>query len=176
MKQSGISEMNKIGYSSLFPIVLCPVSYRPPLLRTGIMLIRNVIATATLTLAIGLQQTFAAQSGFTATPILTESKTITGQALRYSKTKSPEVTSVLVKIAPGGESGRHKHPVAPQIYVIEGEVTIEFDDGKQKKFPAGKAFIEAVHTWHNAKNLGDKPVKMLVVFFGDKGKKNMIRP
>ena len=56
------------------------------------------------------------------------------------------------------------------------KVTIEFDDGKQKGFPAGKAFLEAVNTWHNAKNLGDTPVKMLVVFFGEKGKKNMIGP
>ncbi|MGH8498339.1 MAG: cupin domain-containing protein [Methylococcales bacterium] len=53
---------------------------------------------------------------------------------------------------------------------------MEFDDGKQKTFPAGKAFMEAANTWHNAKNLGDKPLKMLVVFFGEKDKMNMIRP
>jgi quercetin dioxygenase-like cupin family protein len=136
---------------------------------------KNVIATV-LSAVVFLPQYLAAQTGFTATPVLTQSRTITGQPLRYPETQSPEVSSVLVKIAPGGESGRHKHPVAPQIYVIEGEVTIEFDDGKQKKFPAGKAFLEAMNTWHNAKNLGDKPVKMLVVFFGEKGKKNMLRP
>ncbi|MCI0654694.1 MAG: cupin domain-containing protein [Methylococcaceae bacterium] len=140
------------------------------------MPIKKVIATASLLLAVALPQTLAAQTGFSATPVLTGSKTITGQALRYPNTQSPEVSSVLVAIEPGGESGRHKHSVAPQIYVIEGEVTIEFDDGKQKNFPAGKAFLEAVNTWHNAKNLGDKPLKMLVVFFGEKDRKNMIRP
>lgn len=140
------------------------------------MFIKKVIATASLLLAIALPQTLFAQTGFSATPVLTGSKTITGQALEYPSTESPEVSSVLVEIEPGGQSGRHKHPVAPQIYVIEGEVTIEFDDGKQKIFPAGKAFLEAMNTWHNAKNLGDKPVKMLVVFFGEKDRKNMIRP
>ncbi|MGH8549169.1 MAG: cupin domain-containing protein [Methylococcales bacterium] len=140
------------------------------------MFIRKVIATVSLPLAIGLPQTLAAQSGFTATPVMTESKTITGQALHYLNTKSPEVTSVLVEIQPGGESGRHKHLMSPQIYVLEGEVTIEFDDGKQEKFSSGEAFLEAVNTWHNAKNLSDKPMKMLVVFFGEKGTKNMIRP
>ncbi len=139
------------------------------------MLLKTVIATALFAVVV-LPQSLAAQTGFTATPVLAESRTITGQALRYPETRSPEVSSVLVEIAPGGESGRHKHPVAPQIYVIEGEVTIEFDGGNQKKFPAGEAFLEAVNTWHNAKNLGSKPVKMLVVFFGEKGKKNMIRP
>ncbi|MGH8556868.1 MAG: cupin domain-containing protein [Methylococcales bacterium] len=140
------------------------------------MPIKKVIVTASLLLAMALPQTLAAQTGFSATPVLTGSKTITGQALEYPNTQSPEVSSVLVAIEPGGESGRHKHPVSPQIYVIEGEVTIEFDDGKQKKFSAGKAFLEAVNTWHNAKNLGGKPVKMLVVFFGGKDRKNMIRP
>lgn len=123
-----------------------------------------------------LPQALCAQTMFNATPVLKESTTITGQPLHYLNTQSPEVTSVLVTIQPGGESGRHKHPVAPQIYVIEGEVTIEFDDGKQQKFAAGKAFMEAQDTWHNARNLGDKPIKMLVVFFGEKDKKNMLRP
>ncbi len=127
-------------------------------------------------LVVSLPLPLSAQTGFNAIPILTKSKTITGQTLRYPETKSPEISSVLVEIEPGGESGRHKHPVSPHIYVIQGAVTIEFDDGKQKRFPAGKAFLEAVDTWHNAKNLGDTPVKMLVVFFGEKGKKNMIRP
>ena len=61
------------------------------------------------------------------------------------KTTSPEVTSVLVEIGPGGESGRHKHPVSPQIYVLQGEVTIEFDDRKQQSFSPGEAFMEAVN-------------------------------
>ena len=140
------------------------------------MYIKKFVSIATLTFAAFLPQSSVAQNGFTATPVLTKSRTITGQVIRYPDTKSPEVSSVMVEIAPGGESGRHKHPVSPQIYVIEGEVTIEFDDGKQKKFPAGKAFLEAVNTWHNAKNTGDKPLKMLVVFFGEKDRKNMIRP
>ncbi len=140
------------------------------------MEIKNYLANALFILAISVSLPVFAQTGFNATPVLTKSKTITGQALRYPKSKSPEVSSVLVEIKPGGESGRHKHPVSPHIYVIQGVVTIEFDDGKQKSFPAGKAFLEAVNTWHNAKNLGDTPVKMLVVFFGEKGKQNMIRP
>ena len=133
-------------------------------------------ATAIATLAASLSLPLAAQTSFDATPVLTASRTITGQPLRLSKIRSPEVSSVLVEIMPGGESGRHKHPVSPHIYVIEGVVTIEFDGGKRKTFSAGEGFLEAVDTWHNARNLGKKPVKMLVVFFGEKGKNNMIRP
>ena len=117
-----------------------------------------------------------AQEGFDAAPVLKKSETISGQPIGYPITKNPEVSSVLVTIKAGGESGRHKHPVSPHIYVIEGQVTIEFDDGKRQRFKAGEAFLEAVDTWHNAKNLGKTPVKMLVVFFGEKGQKNLIRP
>lgn len=140
------------------------------------MIINKITATAIATLAISLSFPLAGQTSFDATSVLTASKTITGQPLRLPKTRSPEVSSVLVEIMQGGESGRHKHPVSPHIYVIEGVVSIEFDDGRRKTFSAGEGFLEAVDIWHNAKNLGKKPVKMLVVFFGEKGKNNMIRP
>ena len=140
------------------------------------MIFNKIPATAIVTLATSLSLPLAAQTSFDTTPVLTASRTITGQPLRLSKIRSPEVSSVLVEIMPGGESGRHKHPVSPHIYVIEGVVTIEFDGGKRKTFSAGEGFLEAVDTWHNARNLGKKPVKMLVVFFGEKGKNNMIRP
>lgn len=135
---------------------------------------KTLIAATLLVLIVNLP--LHAQQGFNATPILQKSATITGQPIRYPKTTSPQVTSVLVEIQRGGESGRHKHPVSPQIYVLQGEVTIEFDDGTRQPFKAGEAFMEAVNTWHNAKNLGQSRVKMLVVFFGEKGKKNLIRP
>ena len=131
---------------------------------------------AVIILISSFSSSLRAQDGFDAAPVLKESETITGQPIRYPNTKNPEVSSVLVTINVGGESGRHKHPVSPHIYVIEGQVTIEFDDGKRKQFKAGEAFLEAVDTWHNAKNLGETPVKMLVVFFGEKGQKNLIRP
>ena len=137
---------------------------------------KKFIVIALVILAAHLPVSLSAQTKFNATPVLTTSKTIADQPLHYPSTQSPEVSSVLVEIAPGGESGRHKHPVPPHIYVIEGVVTIEFDDGKRETFAAGEGFLEAVDTWHNAKNLGDAPVKMLVVFFGEKGQKNMIRP
>ena len=138
------------------------------------MKLKYLLAAIILTSAVSMS--LRAQDRFDAAPVLKKSETITGQPIRYPDTKSPEVSSVLVTIQAGGESGRHKHPVSPHIYIIEGQVTIEFDDGKRQQFKAGEAFLEAVYTWHNAKNLGTTPVKMLVVFFGVKGQKTLIRP
>ena len=138
------------------------------------MKLKHILVTIILISAVS--PSLHAQDGFDAAPVLKKSETITGQPIRYPTTKNPEVSSVLVTIKAGGESGRHKHPVSPHIYVIEGQVTIEFDDGKRQQFKAGEAFLEAVDTWHNAKNLSKTPLKMLVVFFGAKGQKTLIRP
>ena len=43
-------------------------------------------------------------------------------------------------------------------------------------FQAGQGFAEVTHTWHNGRNLGDKPARFLIVFSGQKGIPNLIRP
>ena len=91
----------------------------------------------TIILISAVSPSLHAQDGFDAAPVLKTSETITGQPIRYPTTKNPEVSSVLVTIKVGGESGRHKHPVSPHIYVIEGQVTIEFDDGKRQQVYIG---------------------------------------
>ena len=55
-------------------------------------------------------------------------------------------------------------------------MTVEFEDGTRQTFKAGTGFLEVVNTVHSAKNLGDVPLKLLVVFVGEEGKPNLIRP
>lgn len=116
------------------------------------------------------------QQGFKATPVFKGSTTMAGQKIDYLKTDKPEITSVLIELEPGGEIGRHMHLVSGYVYVLEGTVTVEMDDGTRHEFQAGKAFLEATNTWHNAKNMGKAPVKLLVVTSGEEGKVNLIRP
>jgi quercetin dioxygenase-like cupin family protein len=116
------------------------------------------------------------QQGFKATPIFKDAVTIAGQPIEYLKTDKPEITSLLVELEPGGEVGRHKHFVSGYVYVMEGTITIEMEDGRQRVFQAGQSFIESKDLWHNAKNMGKTPVKLLAVIFGEEGKSNIIRP
>jgi hypothetical protein len=53
---------------------------------------------------------------------------------------------------------------------------VEFEDGSRQTFQAGSGFLEVVNTLHSAKNLGEVPLKLLVVFVGEEGKPNLIRP
>ena len=116
------------------------------------------------------------QQGFKATPILKGSSTVGGQKLEYPKTDKPEITSVLLELEPGGESGRHMHPYPTHVYVLAGTLTVEMEDGSRHEYQTGKGFLETTNTWHNGKNLGETPLKVLVVFVGEEGKPNLVRP
>lgn len=117
----------------------------------------------------------AAQVNFTATPIL-QSGQAAGKQIAYPKTDSAEVTALVLTIGPGGETGRHMHPNPTFVYILEGSVDVEMDGGETHSYKAGDSFLEALNTWHNGKNHGTTPTKILVVFTGVHGKPNLVRP
>ncbi|MGH8509524.1 MAG: cupin domain-containing protein [Gammaproteobacteria bacterium] len=137
---------------------------------------RSPLVTAFVILLSVIGAGAQAATGFKATEVFKGSTTIKGQALQYPQTSQPEITALLVDLEPGGESDRHQHPSSPYIYVIEGTFTVEFDDGTRQSFQAGQGFLEAVNTWHKARNLGTTPLKFMVVFTGEQGKSNFIKP
>jgi quercetin dioxygenase-like cupin family protein len=114
--------------------------------------------------------------GANSTVVLQSSKTVIGQDIQYPL-MSPQVQALLIEIAPGGQTGRHQHPIPEFAYILEGTLTVavEGQDG-EKVFTAGQGFIEAMNTWHNGMNRGTTPVKILAVFIGERGKPNVVRP
>jgi len=112
----------------------------------------------------------------TVTAVMKSSTTISGQKIEYPKTDKAEMASVLVEIQPGKENGRHMHSVPTYVHVLEGTMTVEFEDGSRQTFKAGSGFLEVVNTLHSAKNLGAVPLRLLVVFAGEEGRPNLIRP
>ena len=117
----------------------------------------------------------AAQVNFKATPILQSGKAGDAQIV-YPKTDSAEVTALVLDIGPGGETGRHMHPNPTFVYILEGAVDVEMDGHPTQSYKAGDSFMEALNTWHNGKNRGTTPAKVLVVFTGVHGKPNLVRP
>jgi quercetin dioxygenase-like cupin family protein len=117
-----------------------------------------------------------AQVKFSATPVLQSGTTAGGTPIAYPKTDSAEVTALMLNIGPGGETGRHMHPYPTFVYVLEGAIDVEMDGGQVQSHKAGDSFLEVVNTWHNSKNKGTTPAKVLVVFAGVHGKPNAVRP
>jgi quercetin dioxygenase-like cupin family protein len=113
--------------------------------------------------------------GLKLTPILETTTTFTGQPIRFPPGEN-QLVAVLAEVAPGGQVGRHMHPVPLFVYMLEGTLTIEMEGHGTHAFQAGQGFAEVTHTWHNGRNLGDKPARFLIVFSGQKGTPNLIRP
>ena len=88
----------------------------------------------------------------------------------------PEMAAGVVEIQPAKESGCQLHPVPTYVHVLQGTLTIEFEDGSRQVFQEGLEFLEGTNSWHNGKNLSDAPVKALLVFAGEEGTSNMVRP
>ena len=118
----------------------------------------------------------AAQVNFSSTPILQTSVTNAGGRITYPATDSAEVTALRVDIGPGGETGRHMHLYPAFVYVLEGAVEVEIEGGGSHSYKGGDSFVEAVNAWHNGKNRGSTPSRLLVVFAGVRGKPNLVRP
>ena len=118
----------------------------------------------------------AAQVKFSYTPVLQSGTTAGGKSIAYPKTDSAEVTALMLEIGPGGETGRHMHPYPTFVYVLEGAIDVDMDGGRAHSYKAGDSFLEVLNTWHNGKNNGTTPAKVLVVFTGVHGKPNVVRP
>ncbi|HET8733653.1 MAG TPA: cupin domain-containing protein [Anaeromyxobacteraceae bacterium] len=50
------------------------------------------------------------------------------------------------------------------IYILEGDVSVDYDGHGTKTYRAGDAFVEAVSVPHRATNVGKTPVRILATF------------
>jgi quercetin dioxygenase-like cupin family protein len=80
-----------------------------------------------------------------------------------------EAVMGISEIAPGGTSGRHRHPGIELAYVLDGSVVVEHDGKPPITVSAGQALKNEAEV-HNATNKGSKPVKILAVYLVEKGK------
>lgn len=95
------------------------------------------------------------------------------QPIAYPKGKQAQVSSEIEVLEPGQESGWRKYRVPVYIYVMEGTISVEYDAGVVKDFPAGSAFLQAKGIWHNISNKADSRAQMLNVVMGAKGVTSM---
>jgi hypothetical protein len=101
--------------------------------------------------------------------------TVLEQPLAYPKGAAAQVSSTIVELQPGQATGWHKHNVPLYAYVLEGTLTVEYDAGVTKEYPAGTAFMEATKVFHNGSNKGSSVVRVLCVFMGAEGLNNTVK-
>lgn len=91
-----------------------------------------------------------------------------GAPIVYPEGKA-EITALWVEIAPGGETGWHRHAVPSFAMLLEGTLEVTLKDGRVKCLQAGEALAEVINTAHNGRNVGDTPVKLVVFYAGAAG-------
>lgn len=76
----------------------------------------------------------------------------------------PELVAVKYVFPAGQKLGWHHHPVMNYGILVQGELTIIGQDGKEKVVHEGEVVVEMVNTIHHGENRGDKPV-ILYMFY-----------
>lgn len=105
------------------------------------------------------------------TPVLKSDRDILGQPVAYPAGPLL-ITSAIVTIPPGGETGWHLHEVPLFVYVLEGVVTVDYGEKGVRTYQPGTGFIEAMNWAHNGRNEGTVPVKIMAVYMGGGDKAN----
>ena len=109
-----------------------------------------------------------AATGVTVTPLAKETASWDGGPIVYPQGK-PEMTALLVEIAPGAQTGWHHHLVPNFAYMLEGTLELTLDDGRVKMLQAGEELPEVVNRPHNGRNVGSTPAKLIVFYAGAVG-------
>ena len=138
------------------------------------MLHRTLIALAVLaTCALPAAADNAKKPSYPAVPLISTGKNIVGETIHYPK-GAAHVTAAIVTLGPGDKTIVHKHGVPLFAYILSGTLTVNYGTHGTRTYKTGDAFMEAMDVAHFGINNGKEPVKILAVYMGAKGAKNVI--
>jgi len=138
----------------------------------------SVLQLGALSPSLALAQTPPEKQGgaetITRLPDLTT--TTADEPLLYLSTPNPVISSDILTVPPGGVSRWMTHPVPAYVYVLEGDLTIQFADGTEKTVHQGGVALQPRAAWHRGRNEGKGPLRFLAVFMGAKGVPGILHP
>lgn len=105
--------------------------------------------------------------------VLETSETILGQPLSWPSGPAT-MTSIVLTLEPGEETGLHYHEAPLYALVLDGELVVDYGEEGRRTYTEGVAFMEAQDIVHNGLNLTDEPVKILVLYMGAEGVENTV--
>ena len=120
------------------------------------------------------QQQPAGAETITALPDLTT--TTADEPLLYPSTPNPVISSDILTVPAGGVTQWMTHPNPEYVYVLQGDLTVQFADGKEKTFHQGDVLLQPRTVWHRGRNEGKGPLRFLAVAFGEKGVPAILHP
>ena len=103
------------------------------------------------------------------TVLIRTSKSWDGEELPDYFEGRPELVAVKYVFPAGQKLGWHHHPVMNYGILVQGELTIIGQDGKEKVVHEGEAVVEMVNTIHHGENRGTKPVILYMFYLSQEG-------
>jgi len=103
-----------------------------------------------------------------ATPIVITGapKTTLGQDFKYPSGQ-PLIKSFLIDIPVGKQTNLHKHFVPLYVYVVSGDLEVDYGSKGKKIYKPGTSYVEAMDWCHLGKVSGKVPVKIIGVYLGE---------
>jgi len=105
--------------------------------------------------------------------LLETDQTILGDAFAYPYGRA-RVTAARLTVPPGGTVPLHLHPVPLFVYILQGEIAVDYGSRGTVTYSAGDTFVEAFEWPHHARNAGKGNVKLLAVYMGAEGVANSL--
>jgi len=158
-----------MGIASLYP------SYGPRRFsqRAAAMLLRR-FAFALAVLPALAAAAAAQDKTYPMEPLLSTGTTVMGEPIRYPRHGAPHINAAIIVLAPGGRTITHKHGVPLFAYILEGELTVDYGKHGKRTYRQGQSFMEAMNVAHFGVNTGKQPVRLLAVYMGAKGAKDVV--
>lgn len=96
--------------------------------------------------------------------------TIAGEKVSFPQA-NPSVQAIEITMEPGEVTGWHQHHAPLFAYILEGEITVTYEEIGKKVYREGEGILEAMNVTHRGENTGEQPARILAVFLlGDDGK------
>ncbi|ASP32432.1 cupin domain-containing protein [Labrenzia sp. VG12] len=89
--------------------------------------------------------------------------TIAGEKVAFPQ-DNPSVRAIEITMEPGEVTAWHQHHAPLFAYVLEGEITVTYEEIGKKVYRKGDGILEAMNVTHRGANTGDGPAKILAVF------------
>jgi quercetin dioxygenase-like cupin family protein len=123
----------------------------------------------------GLLAAPALADGYPAIPLFSGNTTVMDEVISWPTTGKAHVNALIVVLAPGEKTVVHKHGVPTFIHILEGEVTVDYEGHGKRTYRQGESFLEAMDVPHSGMNTGKVPVKILAVYMGADGAKDVVK-
>lgn len=117
----------------------------------------------------GAAHTLALDTQTRVIPLLSTGKTIMDEPIVYPTSAPAKVTTAVVEMAPGAETGWHTHGVPLTGYILDGELTVDYGAKGTRVYRKGQSVAEAIRIPHNGKNTGSGIMRLFVVYIGAEG-------